>query len=400
MEEGPDTPRFLDPAARQAVEARFGDQSADSSRHAQARLGQVLALLDTPQPEASPARRHALIATLCARAAAQRSAGVAGAIKPNPAHPALNEQSVHATDAFMHGASDTPVATLLGLLDAPPAAPDRKARLIERTLSAIQGDIEHQGRRLRMTSVRELAGARSRFNLRDLVASAAAVLIGAAIIWPSMTAVRASGRQAVCASNLQQAGMGMGLFTNAEDQRLPSIANRAEKPMWWRVGTPEHSHSANLFRLVAGGYTTMHSMACPCNECAPTHLLDDNERDWRAPEEVSYSYLLFEQAAPRISEPGLRLLLVDKSPVVERARHGEAFRIDLNSRNHGGRGQNALMADLSVQFLTSPALDGDNIWAPRSLEEREARAASTPIREFILQGTEQPENLSDIFVGP
>ncbi|MCA9293081.1 MAG: hypothetical protein KDA20_04630 [Phycisphaerales bacterium] len=407
MSDSRDTPRFLDPTSAQAVNARFdatatrtGDLSPAGSAGT-AKLDALLRLLDTPVSK-DDSTKQSLIATICARAAAQRQSGLAGAIQPTQAFPALSSDSEALTDACLAGqaAPGNTAAALLALLDTNQQHTEsRRAHVVNRTLDAIQRDIERQGTRFRLSEVRDLHLPRGRFSFRDLVASAAAVLIGAAIIWPSLTAMKANDRQAICTSNLQQAGLGVGLFTNAQDQRLPSIDDRAKQPVWWNVGEPKQSHSANIFRLVAGGYATMHSLACPCNACAPTNLLDPDEKDWRAPEEVSYSYLLFERA-PRISEPGIRLLLVDKSPVVERARNGETFQIDLNSRNHAGRGQNALMSDLSVQFLTRPTVDGDNIWAPRSMEERDAAAGSTPMQGFTLRGTELPADLRDIFVGP
>ncbi len=403
-----DTPsRFLDPASAEAVDARFASGTTHSLGHSprktlastHTRLDALLGLLDPSMGEqaASTTRKNALIATLCARASAQRRDDLAGAIIPASECTTLSHDSAVMTDAFVAGdVRPGPVASLLGLLDARAADHDgRRQHVIDRTLNSVQHDIERQGKRLRMNAATELHGARSRFNLRDLVASAAAILLGAAVLWPSATALRASERQQACTANLQQAGVGMGLFTTAEDQRLPSINDRADQPVWWNVGTPKHSHSANVFRLIAGGYTTMHSLACPCNGCAPQNLTMTNEKDWRAPEEVSYSYLLFARDIPRISSPGIKLLLVDKSPVVDRARLGETFHTDINSRNHGGRGQNALMADLSVNFLTHPVLEGDNIWVPRHLENRPA-----PMQGFTLRGTEQPADLADIFVGP
>lgn len=403
-----ETPRFLDPASAQAVDVHFGAPSAragalsPASSDGLAQLQGVLGLLDTPLPGLG-ASRSALIATLCARAAVQRQAGLAGAIQPTPGTPGLSGPSEAMTEAFLAGdyGAENKAASLLALLDTSERHTEsRREHVVSRTLDAIQREIERQGTRFRLNEVRELHVPRGRFSLRDLVASAAAVLLGAAVLWPSMAAVKAHDRQTICTSNLQQAGLGVGLFTNAQDQRLPSIDERDSRSVWWNVGDPKQSHSANIFRLVAGGYATMHALACPCNACAPTQLVDPDDRDWRAPEEVSYSYLLFERA-PRINEPGVRLLLVDRSPIVERARIGEHFQIDLNSRNHSGRGQNALMADLSAQFLTRPTIDGDNLWVPRSMEEREGSAGSAQAtRWFTLRGTEQPADLSDIFVGP
>ncbi len=136
----------------------------------------------------------------------------------------------------------------------------------------------------------------------------------------------------------------------------------------------------------------MEALTCPGNQRAPRKHDHRHATDWERPEHISYSYQLFDGRPPRHSDPGVKLLLTDRSPIIAPSMRGETVDASRNSHNHRDRGQNIMLPDFSVYFVTSPILgDGDNMWLPRSLE-------SGP-RQVKLTGTERPVE-GDAFVGP
>jgi len=240
-------------------------------------------------------------------------------------------------------------------------------------------------------------GARRGFRLADLVSVAAMVLIGIAVFWPVLGGVRSSAERALCAQNMNNAGVGFGLFGSDRAGRLPMKDDSLLRvspglATWWDVGTPGRSHSANLFELVDSGYSSVGELACPGNSLAPI-LPWMGAEDWREIKEVSYSYRLFGGAhEPRLATLGRGVLLTDKSPVIGRAKRGERVYALERSHNHHGGGQNVLFADGSVEWLESPVMaDGDNLWLPKGFDVAHGQR---------LGGTELPADAADVFVGP
>lgn len=268
------------------------------------------------------------------------------------------------------------------------------ADLADRTMDLIAVHAERSG----FATIEDDIGDRRRgFRLADIASIAAMVLIGVAVFWPVLGGMRASMQQRACEQNLHNAGVGFGLHASDRAGRLPmhsaSLLRFAPgKATWWDVGTPERSHSANLYQLVEGEYASVEDLACPGNHgalvaCRP------GAHDWDSPDEVSYSYQLFGgRTQPRLSDRGLTILLTDKSPVIDRARRGERVYAEERSHNHGGAGQHALFANGSVQWLARPVSEsGDNLWLPAEL---------SGVQGARLNGTELPVRPGDTFVGP
>lgn len=241
-------------------------------------------------------------------------------------------------------------------------------------------------------------GARVRF--WDFVAVAASLLIGASILWPVMNAVREESRQTICANNMRSSAFAMGSYAGANRDALPMASAGMPGRLWWNVGKPDESNSANLFELSRQDYVGLDTLACPGNRIAPTRQTDPAARDWRRLEEVSYSYrIMFGSERPGWSTPGTVVVLADRSPVVMRAVLGQPIHPMENSPNHGRAGQNVLFNDGSVQWNESPELaNGDNIWLPRDIEVVLDRL--TGRRASPLNGFETPSGVEDAFVGP
>lgn len=408
------------------LERHIGEGSqASPGTPASASLDRLMALLDPAidapidAPDAGDRKQllinvtYARVRRAKARSRVSGSEGpaIVGSLGQSPCDPA----SAGALDRLVEGqwsADDgsTPLAQLLALIDTPPAGeadPDR-ARRIDQTMKAVRADLAQRRRRMKIDpeSVRAMVPPRS-FRLADVVSIAAMLLIGIGVLWPVLVSSREQARTAMCASGMQQAGVGMGLFARDHDGRLPATAlvepdSRHTVSMlpplqqaWWHVGTPGASHSANFFVVVRLGYTHLAATACPGNEHAPTNIPSETlaaMHDWANRDQMSYSYQLFWGSPPRLGHRPEGIILSDRSPVVDQALRGEPIDFRRNSDNHGHLAQNALRQDGRVDRLTSPILaNGDNIWLPAFLE-RDDRP--------VLRGTELPWKDGDVFLGP
>lgn len=263
----------------------------------------------------------------------------------------------------------------------------------EDLIAATLARISREEHRRALASPEPALVSRSRFALTDLVSLAAMILIAISVVWPTLTATREHAKRQAGQSNLAGAGLGFSMYANDHDGELPKAQrSTSSQARWWNVGEPGQSHSANLFVLVTSGYVTLSELSCPGNATAPIHLDLSAHKDWRAHEEVSFSYQLFGEDRPMWKTPVRVLVVVDKSPVVERARRGERFDSEMGSFNHMGLGQNALFSDGSVEWLGEPNLDsGDNIWLPRW---------ATGDKDAQIKGVEKPADARDVFVGP
>jgi len=388
------------------IESGFDlDAVAPEHRERAEAVGRLMGLLETD--DATGASRGLTDRTM------QRIDGERGADMAGPA--ALSEGDRRAIDHLAaagwdadrvpeaHRSRARHAARLLGELRVEGVTTNQTADLADRTMDLIrvhaqrEADREAQ-RRLAMDAAADLGPGRRGFRLADLGAVAAMVLIGVAVFWPVLGGLRSSAERALCAQNMHNAAVGFGLHTSDQAGRLPmhsaSLLRVAPgRATWWDVGTPERSHSANLFQLVEGDYATVHDLACPGNSLAPVVRWGDSS-DWRSIDEVSYSYQLFGgRRGVRMSDlaPG-DVLLTDKSPVVDRARRGEHVYAEERSHNHGGAGQHVMFANGSVKWLVRPVTErGDNLWLPADLSDADG---------VRLYGSELPSSPGDAFVGP
>lgn len=386
------------------MEARYESSESAPNRRVQT-AAEFLKLLDLSAAERSEleAGRSTLIprTLLCVSSADPEDQGAEARVALSPA-------ASRAVDGFAGGGESVEALRVLQLLDEPgePADSDESRReRIDRIMQAVRSRTETRDSRFRLSPpARDEVRSTRRIQISDFIAVAAVLLVGTAILFPSMFSSNTMAEELRCAQNMHQAGLGFELFAQDHDGRLPSRQNQPAQAspagfptasvQWWRVGEPGSSHSANLFVLIREDYVPMEALACPGNHRAPvTHAHEHAEiSDWQRPEEVSYSYQLFNGRPPRYSDPGVKLLLADRSPVITPAMRGEVVDATRNSHNHKGRGQNLLLPDFSVYFVNTPEMpDGDNMWLPRPLE-------SSP-RRVRLTGSEVPA-ADDAFVGP
>lgn len=366
-------------------------------------------MLDLPPSDGTSARaeketRSTLIDVTFARVLRAERRELAGRIVGAAQRPTLTGDSAQTLDALLsspgmkanqadeRSARAAAVCALLEAgIDAP--TPEERTELIASTLGRIQREVESGRDRYRLAPVspsQYAATSRGGIRLADLVSIAAMFLIATAIAWPLLLSVREQAREAHCASNMGRAALGFTTYAADHRGSLPRAEASILGGSWWDVGQESRSHSANLYTLARQSYASLSDLSCPGNPNAPTFQVDPDAKDWRSPEEVSFSYQLFSGRPPLWGQGPRLVVLTDRSPVVERSRKGERFDPEASSRNHSGHGQNILFGDGSVRLYFRPVLEnGDNVWLPAKRLEAD-----------LLTGREQPVSESDAFVGP
>ncbi len=272
---------------------------------------------------------------------------------------------------------------------------EREGR-VGRTLVVVQSSVDGRENRFKLETARS-----SRFRLADLVTVAALLLIASAAIGPMLGAMRDQARKASCQAGLLGASQGLVSYVSDHKDELPMASASLAGNLWWNVGVPELSNSANLHQIISTGYTTMSDLACAGNPTACRQDRGQGAADWRTLDEVSYSYQnMFSKVRPTWHDQARFVVIVDASPVVRRAKERRLINPLANSMNHAGKGQNAIFSDGSVEWLNSPVLkSGDNIWLPRSLEQIISKLRQ-PTQAEPINGVEMPEAKDDAFVVP
>jgi hypothetical protein len=274
---------------------------------------------------------------------------------------------------------------------------------VERTLAHVQAWINREAETMTFGRPRRIGGARIR--MADLLSVAAVVLIGCSVVFPVLSAAREKSRRALCNANLGNTALAMSSYAGSNRDALPMANASLGGGRWWDVAPDSTtSNSSNLYTLARDKYTTLASLACPGNPNAPTAPANDEARDWRRLEEVSYSYQIMfaaPSARPNWSSGPRTVVLADRSPVVLRASRGEDFDPFANAPNHGGVGQHVLSNDGSVQWCTTPVrANGDNIWLPRSIEVHLQRVTGRSPSLAPITGQELPASPDDTVLGP
>jgi hypothetical protein len=376
------------------VEAGFDVARVAPAMRARAeRVAALLSGLESP-----PAGRTDLLASTMARIAAATDVGASassrGWISEESALAPLEQDSLDALVAAGYDAdrvssalqaSARGQASLLNHLATPladEAGPDwaaNRERRIARTLAALEADARDQRTRM---SISPASTRWSGMRKWDVLGAAAAVAIGASLLWPMLGGMRDSMRQTACLGNFQAAGIGFTQYANDYRGSMPMASASLPGGAWWMVGKdPSRSNSANLFTLARAHYSGLETLRCSDACDSPVGQPAPGQMDWKNLDQVSLSgQNLFSSYRPSMLSGTRMVVLADRSPLILRAvRQGPGSRINAqdplaNSPNHKGRGQNVLWTDGSGEWLTSPVLPsgglgaGDNLWLPLTFE--------------------------------
>jgi len=286
---------------------------------------------------------------------------------------------------------------MLGLLDSYPIAPvSTSSDLNRRTFDRI-----HQNHHLRLTDTNGgfgrvpheeetngNAGVLGRFNLRDTIGLAAAVILLIGLAAPILADARHSAQRQQCRGNMLGVGIGLSAYSNDFQGSMPIAFDRASiKNEWYS----SRANSANLFLTAKTGHVSLESLCCPSNPRAsndPSLLEGDN---WPCRSTTSFSFQnMMGRSRRTVWNAGPTVLLLsDKNPFICAMSRGESGCSRMAaSECHGPDGQNVLSGDGSAMWLIGSILaNGDNIWLPGDLQSCEDIVS--------LRGNEVPTDQND-----
>lgn len=243
------------------------------------------------------------------------------------------------------------LATTKRLEEFRPAPPSDT--LVDATLARIDQAERQQRERMRLERV-----SSRRWNLPNVVAVAAVVLVAVGIVYPVANEVRSSSSQAMCASGLRTLGNGIASYASDHAGALPAMASLAPILPGQSSDGAILDNARHLEMLARQGYCDS-----GCTKCNGARSLS-----YRVPLHDRHVTLA---GLPRSPIAG------DANPVQPlAARSGGVSNADMRSVNHGQRGQNLLYSDGSTGWTISPVIRvdrsgrEDNIWVIRGRDGR------------------------------
>ncbi len=277
------------------------------------------------------------------------------------------------------------LAAVMGLLDHLPA-PSPGDLLAERTIAAATRARYHGAD----ADFGSAGGWKPPVRLRDLVAVAAVLIVAISIAIPSLDHSRANSHKATSQANMLGAFTGLTQYAEANDGRLPQVQFKPGS-QWWHYNRVDAdgnalSNSMNQFVLLRNGYAQPKVLISPTNRYAPVRINVVAKRDWDNAREQSYSMQnLFVVGPVKLEAKHTAAVMGDKNPLVGDGKFNAHVAPDANSANHGDLGgQHVLLRDGRVLWITTPYLNGDNIW--------------TNGENQTLEGHEQPADENDSFL--
>lgn len=228
------------------------------------------------------------------------------------------------------------------------------------------------------------------FSLRELAAIAAALVLLVTVLVPSIRNARFQAQATQCASQMGQIGAGMQTYAINNAGFLP--AADSQRRNWLPVDSAQHaSNSAGPFKLLAmrlvRGPTVFQ---CPAVG-GPSFTVEPGMTDFPRAVHITFSYqysvggrrvnILHRNQAPTA-------YLADQTPVFANGHFQADRAARAVSENHAARGQNVLMIDGRVLWVTGPLVgeSGDNIFLIRG--------------RTTYRGDEAPDEPDDAFLLP
>jgi hypothetical protein len=290
------------------------------------------------------------------------------------------------------------------LRDEPPCP----EALVQATLTRLNAAAHSS--QLRLTHLLDAEQKRSAYRGRGFwgkmlelsaVAAVVAMLGGAAYL--PLRHARDMSWQTRCESQLGSIAQGLGQYEQSNEGRMPFVAMKEGSP-WWKVGDQGRENQSNtrhLWLLVKNGYVKPDVFVCPASPFGAEpgaygqNFLAGN--DFPSRQHVTYSLRI--TCVPNANDPtgNREILIADVNPIFEQLpqNYSEGFLRELNKRmlqanssNHNGRGQNIMLSDGSVQFITT------RTWGPNNDD------IYTLEGKDKYQGDEVPASQKDVFLAP
>ena len=265
---------------------------------------------------------------------------------------------------------------LLRKLDAYPVSePD--SLLVDATMARIAR--EERARRDRLEI--HTPGWSKRTQWADFGAVAAVALIATGVGWPIAQRMRAASLEQHCANNLRNVGSSIAAYALDHRGNLPATASLGglfETPTASKMDWSNYEHSGHLLLLERNGYAKHDSLHCPACSSGPAC--------------GTFSFRVPSVNTPfRLQVMGRTPLAADANPVIHMRRVGNKSQLSPTasqcSMNHQQRGQNVLLADVSIVWMVSPVLKGDNIYLPDGVKDSESLPLSpqaTAVNDIFL----------------
>lgn len=225
-------------------------------------------------------------------------------------------------------------------------------------------------------------------NLRDLVAAAAMIVLAIGLGIPTMLHMRETNYRVACSANLARMGQGLAAYASTFNQALP-FAGWGGWDSWQPTNNPQlHvvQNRQHLMPLLPAGKIDPMWLVCPSTRDIPPK----SDQQVIDAANISYAYQNMAGVRPSLSDDPRLPILADDNPLFDDGRPLVELRIQLgvtdpasiNSRAHGGHGQNVLTLGGRVIWSETPnvGVAGDNIWTlhnVRSYTGREGPVTST-----------------------
>lgn len=230
-------------------------------------------------------------------------------------------------------------------------------------------------------------------SLREVVAVAAMIVFAIGIGVPGLMELRQRGQRVGCSWNLAQLGAGLQQYANTFNASLP-FTGWDTRHSWspssdpWMVNTPNRRH---VYPLLSLAYIRDPGLfVCPSQRGVPMPRDAVNRRsDFVDDSNVTYVYQNMAGVRPRANDDPNLPIMADENPLFQNGvlvfdirRLPWVDAASINSRAHGGAGQNILSLGGQVRWGATPnaGVDGDNIWTLRGVTNytgREGPLAAT-----------------------
>ncbi|UCG48920.1 MAG: hypothetical protein JSU94_03885 [Phycisphaerales bacterium] len=243
-------------------------------------------------------------------------------------------------------------------------------------------------------------------NIGEMAAVAAAIILIAGVLLPSLGMTRQRYWLKRCQSQQASIFDGMNRYISEHDGALPTVPAKAGGP-WWNIGCPDNescSSARPLWLLVRLGYVKHSDFVCPGGSQGRALKFDISEvqkyNDFPGRKYVLYSPRIHCPKSQKNCMTAGQPLMADRSPIFEdlpsdlsreiKLRLDEKL-LTVNSRNHAGRGQNIVFGDGHVKFVKIRVLgpEQDDIFTLRMMSTG-----------FEIKGCERPDCDTDFFFAP
>jgi hypothetical protein len=265
------------------------------------------------------------------------------------------------------------VQGVLGLLDHATNEPV-PVGLADRTMQAIERDRQSQQQRAALSTQSINSDRMGTVGIRQIAATAAMILLAVSILLPMLSNAQRDAQIAQCSQNL--AGLGGDLQQVAFDNKGQThrsaqpdadVYNPLARLARTRVdGTTLPASEAGYFVILDQQRINSKHLACPTGSRQDPAALYNGQNP-----AAGGPFRVFLQARPIFADTN-PLYIVTSQGLVRQDGVSSMTR----SANHGGKGQNVLISDGSVQWMIRPVIErdadkNDNIWTHQPGDDAE-----------------------------